>query len=135
MPPKPKPKSKNMVFKMSMEGFIVDDFYWLNNWKLAVKSSKFRAKIKQKQIEANARQGRGETKVTKDPQRDRTMGKCKAVQTVTAQGDRGYLDMVCINKVNKRETKKLGLWDSGNSSHCGVIISEALANEMQLELK
>ena len=108
--------------------------YLILKGKLAVKWSEFRAKVKQKQMEANAQKGRGKPRVNSEPQGDRTMGKCKAIQRVTAQGHRGYLDMICLNKANKRETKKLGLWDSGNSANCGVIISETLASELELKL-
>ena len=62
------------------------------------------------------------------------MGKCKAIQRGTAQGDRGYLDMICMNKTNKMKTKQLGLWDSGNSANCGAMISETLASELELKL-
>ena len=82
----------------------------------------------------NRSPGKGINRVNSQSPKNRIIGKCKAIQRVTAQGDRGYLDMVCMNRANKKETKKLGLWDSGNSANCGVIISETLANELELKL-
>ena len=60
---------------------------------------------------------------------------CNTIQKVTTLGDRGYLDMLCTNKEKGKSNKQLGLWNSGNSSICGVIISETLATELELEVQ
>ena len=42
--------------------------------------------------------------------------------------------MLCTNKTKEKSNKQLGLWDSGNSSYCGVIISEKLVKELELDI-
>ena len=74
-------------------------------------------------MEAHIIKGRRRTKLDLGP-KPRIIGKCKFLQRMTSQGERGYLDMVCVIKVkNMTTTKKLGLWDSESSSHSGVIIA------------